>query len=122
MSRKEYLEQNEMVVDRSRYAELQSMEFRHLGYVRAAEYMGALQNRHARLYRGAEASLATERSYHLGYLAAIKTMGEVQLRMLAQTIDAHPNHDATPGPFRKGQLCLVNETKCCCLVVARTNE
>ena len=120
MSRKEYIESNQMVVDRKRYAELQSMEFRHLGYLRAAEYMGLLQLKHAKFYR--EASNEVNAAWHLGYLDAIKTMGEVQLRMIAQTLDAHPEHDTTPGPFRKGQLCLVNQAGCFCLVVAREKE
>lgn len=119
--RNEKLTQNEMVVDRRRYAELQSMEFRHLGYLRAAEYMGLLQQRHAKAYRESDID-SPMRSYQLGYLDAVKTMGEVQLRMIQQTLDAHPGHDATPGPFRKGQLCLVREPGCMCLVVARESE
>jgi hypothetical protein len=119
VSRKEYVESNQMVVDRKRYAELQSMEFRHLGYLRAAEYMGLMQQRHAKLYRNPE---NREKLYHLGALDMIKTMAEVQLRMVQQTLDAHPGHDTTPGPFRKGQLCLTNQHDRYCLVVAREEE
>lgn len=120
--RNEKVSSSQMVVDRKRYAELQSMEFRHLGYVRAAEYMGLLQQRHSRLMREERAKGTTEAVYHLGYLDAVKDMAEVQLRMIQQTLDAHPGHDATPGPFRKGQLCLVNQQGCYCLVVARESE
>ena len=123
MSRKEYVESNQMVVLRSRYADLQSMEFRHLGYLRAAEYMGLLQQRHAKLYRNPQNQFEVgEKLYHLGYLDALNTMAEVQLRMVQQTLDAHPGHDTTPGPFRKGQLCLTNQHDCYCLVVAREQE
>jgi hypothetical protein len=94
------------------------MEFRHLGYVRAAEYMGLLQQRHAKNYR----EHREDRQYEAGYLDALKEMAEVQLRMIQQTLDAHPGHDTTPGPFRKGQLCLVNQPGCYCLVVARESE
>jgi len=120
--RNEKVNSNQMVVDRRRYAELQSMEFRHLGYLRAAEYMGGIAQARVKLMRQAQAKGpegSREATYHLGYLDAIKTMGEVQLRMIQQTLDAHPGHDTTPGPFRKGQLCLVNERGCYCLVVAR---
>jgi hypothetical protein len=118
MSRNEQLEQSQMVVDRKRYAELQSMEFRHLGYLRAAEYMGRLKLNRAKLVR--EGTL--DKTYHLGYMDALTTMAEVQLRMIQQTLDMHPGHDTTPGPFRKGQLCLVNQVGCYCLVVAREGE
>jgi len=122
--RNEQVSSSQMVVSRKRYAELQSMEFRHLGYLRAAEYMGLLQRRHAKLYRDKKGPdvQASELTYHLGFLDALKMMGEVQLRMVQQTLDAHPGHDTTPGPFRKGQLCLVNRQGCYCLVVARENE
>jgi hypothetical protein len=96
------------------------LEYRHLGYVRAAEYMGLLQQRRSNLLR--EAKTSREATYHLGYLDAIKTMSEVQLRMVAQVIDAHPDHDREPGPFRKGQLCMMNKQGCYCLVIARESE
>jgi len=83
--------------------------------------MGLEQQRHAKLMREAQ-GVTTEAIYHLGYLDAIKTMSEVQLRMIQQTLDAHPGHDTTPGPFRKGQLCLVNQQGCYCLVIAREEE
>ena len=118
--RNEQVGSSQMVVNIARYAELQSMEFRHLGYLRAAEYMGILQQRHAKFYR--ESPTTSGKTYHLGYLDAIKTMSEVQLRMIQQTLDAHPAHDTTPGPFRKGQLCLVKQQGCYCLVVAREGE
>ncbi len=128
--RKEEVSSSQMVVDRKYFGALRSMEFRHLGYVRAAEYMGLLQHRHAEHYRKhSEKSrqednrlASTAASYELGYLDAIKTMGEVQLRMVQQVLDSHPGHDVQPGPFRKGQFCLVDRAGCYCLVVARENE
>jgi hypothetical protein len=55
--RNEQVSSTQIVVDIKRWAELQSMEWRHLGYLRAAEYMGLLQQRHAKLYRDANSSL-----------------------------------------------------------------
>lgn len=124
--RNEKLTPSQMIVDRKRYAQLQGMEWRHLGYLRAAEYMGLLQLRHTDSLRDAQARLNTLGSqaaaYELGFLDAIKQMGAVQLRMIEQTLDAHPDHDTTPGPFRKGQLCLIDQAKCMCLVIARESE
>ena len=118
--RNEQLSQSEMVVSRARYAELQSMEFRHLGYVRAATEMGVLQQRHSKLLREQQHVLNnTNSAYHLGFLDALAQVAQLQSRMIEQTLDAHPGHDTTPGPFRKGQLCLVNRQGCYCLVIAR---
>ena len=118
--RKIFATSRQVLVDRDRLARLNSLEFRHLGYLRAAEAMGLKQLKHQRLYQDAKTRPGlSEASYQLGWLDCLHTYNELALKMVQQVLDAYPDHDSdTTGPIRKGQLCLHKVQGCMCLVVA----
>ena len=123
--RNEKVSSSQVVIDKNRLAELMSIEFRHLGYLRAAEAMSLKQHKaidERDKYRTDPSPIqAALYAYWDGYLAALKDWAEMSVRMIEQVIDAHPehDHDRAPGRIRKGQLCLYSQRGCYCLVVNR---
>ena len=117
--RKIFATSRQVLVDRDRFAHLKSLEFRHLGYLRAAEAMGLKAIEHRRLYQAARTGPGLEASYQLGWLDCLSTYNELALKMVQQVLDSHPGHDSdTAGPILKGQLCLHRVQGCMCLVIA----
>lgn len=123
----ESLSSRQAVIDKNRLAELLQIEFRHTGYMRAAEMVSLMQ--HTAITERDKARQSTNEIkrgqylYWCGYLDALKSSAELSIRMVAQIIDAHPEHDdGPPPPIRKGQLCLYRARGCYCLVLAREHR
>lgn len=116
--RNEQLSPSEAIIDKDRLAELLQIEYRHTGYLKAAEQVSLLQ--HAAIKARDDSKLEAERTYWIGYLAALRDAADMSVRMIQQVIDAHPEHDGVHPPrIRKGQLCLYRQRGCMCLAINR---
>lgn len=116
--RKVYLGPNEVPIYTARLAELLVKERAHDGYVRAIQAMDIELLRHKDLFRVTHSP--NEKTYHLGWLDGIRKFDTIVLQAIERQVTAHPDVDLMRlPPVRKGQVCLVSEPGCHCLVSVR---
>lgn len=117
-NRKETLTQDQTVISLARLHSLMQKEANHDGYLAASLAMGVKLRKHQELFKSAVS--APEGTYHMGWMDCLKTYNETVLDHVARQIDAHPHlEEKWPRRVRKGQVCLLDEAGCSCLVAIR---
>ena len=116
--RRENLTQDQTVISISRLESLMQKEANHDGYLAASLAMGVKLRKHQELMK--DATTTADGLYHLGWLDCLNQYNETIIRQVSQQIDAHPHMDERwPRRVRKGQVCIVDEPGCSCLVAIR---
>ena len=117
-NRKETLTQDQTVISVAKLERLMVKEANHDGYLAATLAMGVKLRKHQELLK--DAVTTADGLYHLGWLDCLKQYNEIVYRMVSDQLDAHPHMDERwPRRVRKGQVCIVDEPGCSCLVAIR---